>query len=63
MGNSVRLDPQWVDHLVSQLNLAHLLASQRNLNSIRLITGWWIKRVDSRTHLIKKTTVFFFSQN
>jgi len=31
--NWTRLDPPWVDHLVSQPNPAHLLASQKNSNS------------------------------
>jgi len=32
MDNSTRLDPLRVDHLVSQLNPAHFVASQKNSN-------------------------------
>ena len=43
-----------VDILVSQSNPAHLLTSQTNSNPTRPTAGWWIKRVGSRAHLIKK---------
>ena len=60
-----RLDSPRVDHLVSQLNPTHLLASQKNSNPTRLTTGWWVKRVGSWVDLIKKIQIFkfFFSQN
>jgi len=38
--NLTWLDPPRVNHLVSQPNLTHLLASQKNLNSPRLTIGW-----------------------
>jgi len=54
-----------VDHLVSQPNPAHLLANQKYSNPARPTTGWWVKRVDSRTHLIKKIQFlkFFLVKN
>jgi len=59
-----RLDPPRVDHLVSQPNPTHLLASQKKSNPTRPTTGWWVKRVGSQVQLIKKIhLLFFFSQN
>jgi len=62
---SARLNPSRVDYLVSQFNPAHILASQKSSNPAQPITGWWVKRVDSRVHLIKKIQFiyFFFNQN
>jgi len=56
----IRLDQSWVDDLVSQLNLSHFLASQKNLNPARSITSWRVKWVGSRVHLIKKKIIFLF---
>jgi len=55
-----RLDPPRVNDLVHQLNLPHFLASQKNLNPTRPTTDWWVKRVGSRVHLIKKNVIFLF---
>ena len=57
MGNPTQ--PGSTDHLVSQPNQAHLLASQKNLNLAWSTTGWWVKQVGSRVHLIKKKYNFF----
>jgi len=57
MGNLTQLTR--VDHLVSQPNPAHLLASKKNSNPIWPTTGWWVKQVSSRAHLIKKIQFFF----
>jgi len=55
-----RLDPSRVNDLVSQPNSTHFLASQKNSNPARPTTGWQVKRVDSRVHLIKKNYFFIF---
>jgi len=57
--NSIRFDPPRVDHLMSQPNQIYLLMSQQNLNSTWPITGWWVERVGSLIHLIKKLQFFF----
>jgi len=60
MGNPTRLDPPQVNDLVSQPNSTHFLASQKHSNPARPTTGWRIKRVGSRVHLIKKNIIFLF---
>jgi len=44
--------PPRVDDLVNQPNPAHFLASQKNSNPTQPTTGYRVKRVGSRVHLI-----------
>jgi len=60
MVNPTRLDPSRIDDLVSQPNPVHFSASQKNSNSARPTTGWQVKQVGSRVHLIRKNIIIFF---
>jgi len=51
-----------VDDLVSQSNLVYFLVSQKDLNSVRSIMDWRVKRVGLEFHLIKNN-IFYFKLN
>jgi len=46
---------------MNQSNPAHLLEGQKNFNPTRPTAGWWVKRIGSQVHLIKKFIFFIFS--
>ena len=62
MGNPVQSTTGW--SLSESTQPDSLISEQKKFQSNLAPAGWWVKRVGSRAHLIKKNTIFFcLSQN